>query len=188
MGMVENQEQTRRPLGERDHDEIRYLRFCGLTVAQVAAHMGVGYDAVRYRIRHYALDAPISKEDAVTIELRVSMRKTSGWLQAEDLTIGDHGRLCATQVKLASVLMRAAPRNLKLEEDNMTTKSVAARARLEAMDKEELRNEVRRLAGMEHKALAGDIDRDGERGGTQTPGAEPVLDECDGRPKAADSK
>jgi len=150
--MVDNQEQTGRGLCERDHDEIRYRRYCGQTIAQIAAVMGVSYDAVRRRIRQYELDGAVSETEALAMELRASFRDTGLRLQAPDLSAVDHGRLCATQVKLAVALLRLSPEQVD-KEDDMSRKSDMERKRILEMTEEDLRNDIRRLVGLETKAV-----------------------------------
>jgi len=188
--MVDNQEQTgdmvRGGLTARDCDEIRYLRFCGLNGSQIARKLGVARSTLHAFMVRNNLNAPIEAADAVYLEVLASFRDTNKRLTAVDLTASDHARLCATQVKLATLLMRFEREDSKLEEDGMSQKSKVACARLEAMNMEELRNEIRRLAGMELKALAGDSERDRDRGAGASPDEKPVFNASDAGSEAAD--
>ena len=183
--MVDNQEQKRRVLCQRDHDEIRYRRYCGQTMVQIGVVMGVTYDAVRHRIRQYGLDGAVSEAEALAMELRASLRDTGLRLQAPDLSVVDHGRLCATQVRLAAALLRLTPQQADMEDD-MSRKSDMERKRILEMTEEELRNDIRRLVGLETKA----VDR-ADGGGDELPGdevsqTEHVSDQSDAGPEAAD--
>lgn len=183
--MVDNQEQTGRLLCERDHDEIRYRRYCGQTMVQIGKEMGVSYDAVRHRIRQYGLDGAVSEADGLAMELRASLRDTGARLQAPDLSIVDHGRLCVTQMKLAAALLRLSPQQADMEDD-MSRKSDMERKQILEMTEEELRNDIRRLVGLETKAVdRADGDRD-ELRGDEISQTEHVSGQGDACSKAAD--
>lgn len=185
--MVDNQEQKRRVLCRRDHSEIRYLRFCGLTARAIALHLGASYEAVRHRVNYYKLDRPVSEAEAVVMALEVSYRDTAARLRADDLSSADHGRLCATQVKLASALLRAMPGDFDTKEDNMSRKSDAERKRILDMSDEEAFDELRQMAGLERKSIAIEDKRDAPKRGKSFVD-ERVYPESDGGPEATDTE
>lgn len=169
-GMLENQDRTTRRLTQRDHDEIRYWRYCGLTIAEIAAKFDIGYNATRYRIAQYKLDAPVSAAEAVRLELAAAFRETNQRLAAPDITAADHARLCATQVRQADALIRAERTDPNTEDETMSRKSEAAQQRILAMSDEDALDELRRMAGLEHKST-GSCDTADARTG------EPSVDE-----------
>ena len=154
--MVDNCITTERRLAARDHDEIRYLLYCGLSVEEVADRLGATYEATRYRVRQYGLNGPVTNLDAVRLELSSAFRDTNRRLEASDLTATDHARLCATQIKQAMALLRTLPTENFLEDEEMSRKSEAARQRLLAMSDEDALNELRRVAGLENKSAEPD--------------------------------
>lgn len=151
--MVENNKTRKRRLSEAQHGEIRRLRLNGLTMPAIARQLGVTLGAVRYRIHRYGLNAPGEEVELVRLELLTAFRETNRRLGLPDLTGAEHASLCALQVRQATALLKASGENQDLKEETMGHDYRAERERLDNMKTEELRNEIRRLAGLELKAL-----------------------------------
>lgn len=152
MGMVENQNKIEQKLSARDHDEIRFLLYCGLSVRKIAMRLGATYEATVYRVRTYRLSRPVGALEAVKLEMLTAFRETNRRLAKTDLSDAEHARLCAVQVKQALALARFMPPQENLEEENMSLKSDAARQRILAMSDEEAFDELRSVAGLENKS------------------------------------
>lgn len=160
--MVDIQDKPRQTLSVRDHEVIRYLRFCGLSMSAIAARLGVSRYAVGQRIHDYGLDAPIGGQEAVSLELQATFYETNRRLSAPDLPDTDYARLCALQIKQGLALLRAMPDQTHPEETDMNTTTELAKKALADMSDEDLRNDIRGLAGLETKALDGCEDQGAE--------------------------
>ena len=164
--MVDNQDKAERRLSRYDHEELRYLRLRGFTATAIARRLGVSENAVRYRVRTYGLDTPVSVADTVRLELMAAFRETSRRLEAEDLIDAERARLCAVQAKQALALLRVLPEEARTEEDEVMTTNGTNRASLDMMDDEDMRDEIRRLVGLElqwravGRGLVGEIVED----------------------------
>lgn len=176
--MLDNQDKTARRLSYRDHEAIRYFRYCGLTVSQIAQRLRVGTDAVNYRLRRYGLDAPVNEVEAVTLEMRAVFRETNRRLEEPDLSASDYVRLSTTQTKQALALLDVMSRGVILEDEEMSEASQTAKQRILALTDEEALHELRRVAGLEGKSAGFDETRRARASGSSED--EPVFTECDG--------
>lgn len=149
--MLDNQDKPDRKLNRGDHDMIRYLRSVGLTVPQIAKRLRVTEDAVIYRLRRYGLDEPVGELDAVRLQMQAAFRETNRRLEADSLSTADHARLCATQIRQALALVQVISRETILEDPVMSKESEAEKQRILALSDEEAMDELRRVAGLEHK-------------------------------------
>jgi len=181
--MVENCSETERKLSARDHDEIRYLIYCGLTIAETAQKLDVNVNAVGYRVQTYGLNAPVIGVEVVQLELMAALRETNRRLVAPDVNAIDYARLCATQVKQILALARLLPNAEQTEEGTMIRKSEAAKQRFLALSDEDALNELRRVAGLENKSLG--CDGHLSEGSGEPSDDESVYSEGDAGSKAA---
>ena len=149
--MVDKQVQTRGQLTKRDYASIRYLRYCGLSQECIGERYSVSRQAVSRCIETYNLDAPVGELEAVKLEMLATFSETNRRLKLADVSHADHTRLCGIQTKQALALARLLKFGFEKEDKVMGRKSDEERQRILSMTDEEAMNELRRVAGLEHK-------------------------------------
>lgn len=184
--MVDNQDKAERRLSRYDHEELRYLRLRGFTAEAIARRLGVSENAVRYRVRTYGLDTPVSVADTVRLELMAAFRETSRRLESEDLIDAERARLCAVQAKQALALLRVLPEEARTEEDEVMTTNGTNRASLDMMDDEDMRDEIRRLVGLETKGVDGRDGKSAAQGGDEAVSGDALSVESSAGPATSD--
>ena len=147
-----------RRLSRCDHLELSYLRFRGLTIAAIADRMGVTENAVLYRIRKYQLNRTFDQVEAVRLELLATFRETSRRLLSADISDAEYVRLCNSQAKQAHALLRVLPDQDEKGEEIVGKSMQADGSSMDMMNDEDMRNEIRRLVGLDTKGLDGTKD------------------------------
>lgn len=178
-GMVEISPK-RTGVAPRDIEDIRYLRFCGLSLRKIAERYGAAPSTIGDFVQRHNLDADLQLIEAVQLELRATYQRTCEALASVEMGSERHERLVALQMKQAAQLMRTSKKTTKSEEAEMSRKSEEALRRLNAMSDEELDNEIRRLAGLESKTSGNMAGTGTEPGCKETSASEPLPGSGDG--------